>query len=88
MGFDVNFRTFGETQSSPFFGPETMKGRSISQKTAEMVDDEITKLIRRACVNVRRILNDNRDKLSNLAEKLFEKETLSAEEIDEILKES
>lgn len=82
MGSDINFRTFGETQSASFPGLGTTKNRAISEKTAEMVDGEITKLIKRACMDVRKTLTENKDKLSNLAEKLIEKETLSGEEID------
>ncbi len=56
-----------------------------SQKTAELIDEEV-KNITQDCYNKARILlNDNRDKLTMLSEALLEKETMYAAEIYELL---
>jgi len=58
---------------------------SYSQKTAEKIDDAVEKLLFKSYHDTTQLLTDNRDKLVKLAEALFEKETLYAGEVYELL---
>lgn len=65
-------RGFGETHT---FSPETLK----------MIDEEIISIIKKCQEKTNGLLQVNKNKLIVLSEKLIEKETLSSEEIDNIL---
>ena len=56
-----------------------------SQKTAEMIDKQLQKIIDQCYAQAMKILKNNRDKLDLLAEKLLEQETLYAGEIYTLL---
>jgi len=56
-----------------------------SQKTAERIDEAVHKLLSTSYEDTKKLLLDNRDKLTALAEKLLEKETLYAGEVYELL---
>ena len=52
-----------------------------SQKTSEIIDTEVKKLIDQAFKNSREIIENNRDKLQAVAEALLKYETLDAAEV-------
>ncbi len=56
-----------------------------SQKTAERIDQDVQEIMDECYKRTMKLLTDNRDKLDLLAETLFEKETMYAEEIYELL---
>ena len=56
-----------------------------SQKTAERIDQEVQQIMDECYERTIKLLTDHRDKLDLLAETLFEKETMYAEEIYELL---
>ncbi len=56
-----------------------------SQKTAERIDNEVQRIMDECYERTMNILKDNREKLNLLAETLFDKETMYAEEIYELL---
>ncbi len=58
---------------------------NYSQKTAEKIDNEVQKLVHMAHQKAFDLLQQNRDKLDLLANKLLEKETLYAAEVYELL---
>jgi cell division protease FtsH len=58
---------------------------SYSQKTAEEIDKAVKDLLLRSYHDAQKLLTDNRDKLTLLAETLLEKETLYAGEVYELL---
>lgn len=58
---------------------------SYSQKTAEKIDEAVHALLVKSHADAKKLLADNRDKLTLLAEKLLEKETLFAGEVYELL---
>ena len=68
-----------------FFGD---RARIYSEKTSEQIDEEILGLNREARRRAESILKANKKLLDKLAEALLEKETLEAEEVIEILKDS
>jgi cell division protease FtsH len=58
---------------------------SYSQKTAEMIDLAVKNIVQSALDQVKKALQDNRDKLDRLANALLEHETLDAVEVYELL---
>ncbi len=56
-----------------------------SQKTAERIDEQVQKIMDNCYEKTMKLLTDNRDKLEQLSNRLFEKETLYADEIYELL---
>jgi len=58
---------------------------SYSQKTAELIDSEVNKILTECYQKTKDILDKNRDMLDKLAQALLEKETMQANEIYELL---
>ncbi len=59
--------------------------KPYSEKTAEIIDEEISKLIEEQYQRVKELLQKNKDKLIKLAERLLEKEVIFKEDLEEIL---
>jgi len=73
--------SYGQKDEPIFIGKEIATHKDYSEKTAEIIDSEIKLIITEQYNRAKDILNQNKDNLIKLAEKLFEKETLDAEEI-------
>ena len=58
--------------------------KPYSEKTAQVIDEEISKLVEEQYDRAVRILSDNREKLVRLAEILLEKEVIFKEDLIEI----
>jgi len=58
--------------------------KPYSEKTAQQIDEEISKLIESAYQRAKTLLNENKEKLSQLAGILIEKEVIFAEDLEEI----
>ena len=59
--------------------------KPYSEKTAEIIDEEISKLIEEQYQRVKKLLEKHKDKLVKLAERLLEKEVIFKEDLEEIL---
>lgn len=60
-------------------------GASVSEETRSEIDAEVKRLTDGAYDNAMRMLKENEDKLHVLAKLLIERETLSGDEIREVL---
>ncbi len=69
-----------------FIGRDYQTTKSYSEKTAATIDDEVKALIDRAYDHCRQILSDNSDKLNQVVEFLLEKESMSGEQFEAIMK--
>ncbi|MCD4747378.1 MAG: ATP-dependent zinc metalloprotease FtsH [Bacteroidales bacterium] len=58
--------------------------KPYSEKTAEIIDEEIHKLIQKAYKRALEILKDNKDKVKQLANVLLEKEVIFREDLEKI----
>ena len=67
------------------FMPDT-GAKDYSDKTAEMIDTEVKRLIDDAYQVTLKTLTDNRDKVEAIANALLKYETLSADEVERIIK--
>lgn len=82
---DLGPLTFGERDDLIFLGRELAMHKNFSEKTAEMIDEEVKKIVNRNYNRAKEILEKNKDKLIAVAEALLEKEVLTSEEIKEVI---
>jgi len=78
-------RTFGETEDLIFLGKQLHEQKDYSEKTAEIIDKEISRLISEAAKTAKKIITEKKDKLKIIVDSLLEKETLEKEEFAKLL---
>ena len=78
--------SYGEKQEEIFLGREIGMHRDYSEDTAREIDSEVKKIVEEAGVVAERIIKKNIAKLKKLAQTLLEKEILTGEEIDVLLR--
>lgn len=84
MSNALGFVYYGEdAQRQTFFDIGAPK--DISDRTSEIIDKEIKRIIDEAYADTRRLLEDNRDKLVAVAQALLKYETLDGDEVRKIL---
>ncbi len=72
----------GDREAEIFLGREVVQRREVSERTAELVDTELKRLLGEAYERARAILTERHDELDRLAAALLERETLDREEVD------
>ena len=72
-----------ETVNNPYLGADT--SLMVSSETSTRIDAVVLEIIKSAHVRARKILEENMDKLHQLAKHLYERETMSGEEFMAIL---
>jgi len=77
--------TFGKKEEEIFLGREIARHRDYSEKTAQMIDDEVRSVVEKAEARATDLLTKNLDKLHRVAKALLEHESLDGEEIDQLL---
>ena len=75
----------GRQQGNMFLGRDIMSERDFSEETAASIDEEVRKLVDSAYKRARDVLEGNRHILDQLADMLVEKETVDAEELQDVL---
>lgn len=75
---------YGQKDEPIFLGKEIATHKDYSDKTAELVDEEIHNIIASQYERAIQVLTEHKDKLILLSETLFDKETLDAKEIMEL----
>jgi cell division protease FtsH len=73
---------YDQQAESPFLGREQTTRDTMSERTADLVDSEVRKIVDSCHAEARSILEKNRDILDSLAEKLIEVEVLSSEDLE------
>ena len=71
-------------EEHPFLGREMSEPRDHSEHMAQVIDEEVSRILREADVRAIEILQKHRDKLDALAQALLDREELSDEEIRQI----
>ena len=69
-----------------FLGRDYNKTRNFSDAVALEIDDEVRKIVNECYKKATKILKDNKDLVMLLSNTLIEKETITKEEIDELVK--
>ncbi len=87
-GFSDSLGTvsYGENQEEVFLGHSVSRQQNISEETARKIDGEIRRLVESGLSEARRILGEKASDLETLAQGLLEYETLSGDEIRNLLK--
>jgi len=73
-------RTYGQREEMIFLGKEIHERRDYSEKTAEMIDKEVSHLIADASKTAKELIIKNRKVLDKIAAELLTKETLEKKE--------
>lgn len=74
-----------ENSNEVFLGRSVTQNQNMSEETARLVDSEIKRLVTDAHKEAENILKENDNELETLAQALMEYETLTGEEIKEVL---
>jgi cell division protease FtsH len=86
-GFSPELGTvaYGENQEEVFLGHSVSRQQNISETTAQKIDNEVRRLVEEGLTDARRILTERRADLESLAKGLLEYETLSGDEIKDLI---
>jgi len=77
--------TFGKREELIFLGREISQHKDYSEQTAVAIDEEIKSIVESAHERARQLIQDNLQKLHDLANTLLEREILDGDEIDKVL---
>jgi len=86
MSEKLGWLRYRDNQDEVFLGHSVSRSQSVSEATAQLIDQEIRRLIEEAEHSARTVLTDNLDELHRLASALLEYETLSGEEAKRVIK--
>jgi cell division protease FtsH len=75
----------GRSQGGMFLGRDIAAERDFSEDTAAAIDEEVSLLVDEAYRRAKDVLTTNRPVLDELADMLVERETVDADELQELL---
>jgi cell division protease FtsH len=78
--------TYGRHQDLQFLGVQGQEERNYSEETARMIDEEARQIVEEQHRRATDIINEKRKVLDALAALLEEKEVISGEEVEELIK--
>lgn len=76
---------YGENQQEVFLGHSVAQSKNVSESTAQLIDKEVRRLIDEAYASATSILKKKKKDWETLSQGLLEYETLSGDEIQELL---
>lgn len=85
MSDRLGFQAYGEQQQEVFMGHSLGQRKQISERTSEIIDEEVEKILNSCYQEAQQMLTEKLEKLHLLAGTLLECETLSGEEIKGLL---
>lgn len=85
---DLGPRTFGHKEELVFLGKEIHEEKNYSEKTAQEIDQQVSKFIFQAYEKTEKILKSKKEILEKIVAVLLEKETIEQKEFNEITKEN
>jgi cell division protease FtsH len=77
--------TFRTDEDHPFLGKEMAGPRQFSEHTAQVIDEEVVRILSDASAKASKVLGQHRDKLDKLAEALQREETLDGSDIRKLI---
>jgi cell division protease FtsH len=77
---------YGDNSQELFLGHSVQQNKSVSEHTAQSIDREIKTIIDTAYAKAKTVLTERLDELNRLARGLLEYETLSGDEIRQVLR--
>ena len=78
--------SYGDNQEEVFLGMSMGRTQTVSEETARVIDAEVRRLVEEGHAEARRIITERLEDLHTLARGLIEYETLSGDEILNVLK--
>ncbi|HUQ15235.1 MAG TPA: cell division protein FtsH, partial [Gemmatimonadales bacterium] len=76
----------GDKEQEIFLGREFAQRREVSERTAQMVDTEVKRLIDEAYARAMQIISENRELLDRIAVALLDRETIDREDLDRLVR--
>jgi cell division protease FtsH len=76
---------FRDSEDHPFLGKEMAEPRRYSEHTAQMIDEEIMRILNEAAETASTMLKERREQLDKLAKALETSETLDEKDIEELI---
>jgi cell division protease FtsH len=76
---------YTENQEEVFLGHSVSRQQNVSERTAQLIDEEVKRIVTEGYDRAKQVLTDNIDQLHRVAGALLEYETLSGDEIKRIL---
>jgi cell division protease FtsH len=76
---------FKMSDEHPFLGRELAEPRDHSEHTAQIIDEEVSRILREADERAYRLLDEHREELERLSEALIEREVLTEAEIEALI---
>ncbi len=76
---------YSENSNEVFLGKSVTQNQNMSEETSALVDAEIKAFVNQGYENAKKILTEHREDWEKLAEALMEYETLTGEEINDLL---
>ncbi|HEX4741260.1 MAG TPA: ATP-dependent zinc metalloprotease FtsH [Caulobacteraceae bacterium] len=77
---------YGDNQEEVFLGHSVARTQNVSEDTAQKIDREVRRLVQGGLDEARRILTERLEDLHTLAKALLEYETLTGDEIHNVIK--
>jgi cell division protease FtsH len=77
--------SYGDNQDEVFLGHSVARTQNVSEETARLIDAEVRRLVDGGLADARKVLTEKLDELHILAKSLLEYETLSGEEIVNVI---
>jgi cell division protease FtsH len=74
--------TFGEKDELVFLGKEIGEQRNYSEEIARQIDHEMRRIVNSAYKKATTIIQENKAKLEEIAERLLKEETLDSQEFE------
>jgi cell division protease FtsH len=76
---------FRASEEHPFLGREMAELRDHSEHTAQLIDEEVARILREADDRAYRLLEEHRDDLERVTEALIEREVLTEAELEDLV---
>ena len=85
MSTELGTIAYGENEEEVFLGRSVTKQQNMSEETAKKIDIEVKKIVDKGYERARKILTDKIDDLHKIAKALLIYETLSGDEIRDLI---
>jgi cell division protease FtsH len=86
MSEKLGMIAYGDNSQEVFLGHSVTQTKNLSEETARQIDGEIRRIIDEAYATAKRMLSESIDELHLLAKGLLEHETISGDEIRQIIR--
>ena len=77
--------SYGENQQEVFLGHSVAQTKNVSEETAQIIDEEVRRLVDEGFAWAKKILTKRKKDLETLAQGLLEFETLTGKDIDDLM---